>query len=143
MMPLLCWHLEAACWEAVPESVRDELHNHLLGTMRLNLALTGELLKLLRLLEFVTVNGGKYSFNGLDRDVGTGYGVACFQQPIGSEAQEVIMQGIVSHDNYRKGLDAHAGRRLIFAHNEMYRNKLYGLMATAQNAGSGFLLGEP
>jgi hypothetical protein len=92
--------------------------------------------------EFVTVNGGKYSFNGLDSDLGTGYGVACFQQPIGSEAQEVIMQGIVSHDNYRKGLDAHAGRRLIFAHNEMYRNKLYGLFATAQNAGSGFLLGE-
>jgi hypothetical protein len=51
MMPLLCWHLEAACWEAVPESVRDELHNHLHGTMCRNLALTGELLKLLRLFE--------------------------------------------------------------------------------------------
>lgn len=51
MMRLLHWHLEAACWEAVPESVRDELHNHLHGTMRRNLALTGELLKLLRLFE--------------------------------------------------------------------------------------------
>jgi hypothetical protein len=51
MMPLLCWHLEAACWEALSEDVRGELRNHLLATTRRNLALSGELLRLLRLFE--------------------------------------------------------------------------------------------
>jgi hypothetical protein len=90
----------------------------------------------------IEIIGGEYSFNGLDSDTGTGYGVAVHQFAPGLEAQQVICQGINAHNNYRKGLDAHAGRRLIFAHNEMYRNKLYGLSAIAQSAGGPFLLGE-
>lgn len=51
MMPLLYWHLEAACPDAVPQATMDELRERFQDNARCNLRLTRELLGLLALLE--------------------------------------------------------------------------------------------
>ncbi len=47
MAPLLYWHLEVACPEAVPEDAFDHLRDHFRANSLHNLFLTGELLRLL------------------------------------------------------------------------------------------------
>ncbi len=51
MMPLLYWHLNATCPEAVPKPAMDRLRERFLDNTRRNLFLTGELLRLLNLFE--------------------------------------------------------------------------------------------
>jgi hypothetical protein len=51
MIPLLYWHLNATCPEAIPETVLDHLRDYFHGNIYRNLFLTGELLKLLNLFE--------------------------------------------------------------------------------------------
>ncbi|MFQ5849219.1 MAG: nucleotidyltransferase family protein [Candidatus Binatia bacterium] len=51
MAPLLYWHLNATCLEAVPKDTLDQLRDHFDNNGRRNLFLTGELLKLLNLFE--------------------------------------------------------------------------------------------
>ena len=51
MMPLLSWHLSAICSEAVPTATLHQLRSHFHTNAQHNLFLTGELLKLLNLLE--------------------------------------------------------------------------------------------
>src|SRR5262245_5556507 len=48
---LLYTHLEGLCPEAVPPLIRSQLREHFHANLRANMLLTGELLKLLRLLE--------------------------------------------------------------------------------------------
>lgn len=45
--PLLYWHLDAVCPEAIPRDIYDHLRNHFRANGLRNLHLTGELLKLL------------------------------------------------------------------------------------------------
>jgi hypothetical protein len=47
--PLLYWHLNATCPQAVPRELLDSLRDHFSRTLRHNLFLTGELLRLLDL----------------------------------------------------------------------------------------------
>jgi hypothetical protein len=47
IVPLLYWHLDETCPEAVPESTLDHLRDHFRTTNLRNLVLTGELLKIL------------------------------------------------------------------------------------------------
>jgi hypothetical protein len=49
VMPLLHWHLQRQAWEAVPAASRDALQGEFRRHSALNLARTGELLRLLRL----------------------------------------------------------------------------------------------
>jgi hypothetical protein len=49
--PLLYWHLDATCPEALPESVLDRLRDHFRANNLRNLFLTGELLRILSVLE--------------------------------------------------------------------------------------------
>ncbi|HWP47151.1 MAG TPA: nucleotidyltransferase family protein [Candidatus Limnocylindrales bacterium] len=49
--PLLYWHLNILCPEVVPKTILDQLRDFFHGNVRRNLFLTGELLKLLSLLE--------------------------------------------------------------------------------------------
>lgn len=51
MMPLLYWHLNATCPDAVPKAVMDRLRERFHDNTRRNLFLTGELLRLLDLFE--------------------------------------------------------------------------------------------
>ncbi len=51
MIPLLFWHLDNACPEAVPEAYMTELRRHFRSNSLKNLLLTGELLKLYELFE--------------------------------------------------------------------------------------------
>lgn len=51
MRPLLYWHLNSTCPEAVPKGVLDQLRDYFQENARRNLFLTGELLRLLRLFE--------------------------------------------------------------------------------------------
>jgi hypothetical protein len=51
MLPLLCWHLEDAGHEAVPEAYLSRLRAHFRSNNLRNLLLTGELLKVSELLE--------------------------------------------------------------------------------------------
>ena len=51
MMPLLYWHLDSACPEAVPKAAMDRLRERFHDNTRRNLFLTGELLRLLDLFE--------------------------------------------------------------------------------------------
>jgi Uncharacterised nucleotidyltransferase len=51
MLPLLYWHLNAICPEAVPKEHLDALRDGFYSTARSNLFLTGELLKLLKLFD--------------------------------------------------------------------------------------------
>ena len=51
MMPLLYWHLNAICPEAVPQATLAQLRDHFSANARRNLFLTGELLGLLKMLE--------------------------------------------------------------------------------------------
>ncbi len=51
MLPLLYWHLNAICPEAVPKEHLDALRGGFYSTARSNLFLTGELLKLLKLFD--------------------------------------------------------------------------------------------
>ncbi len=51
MMPLLYWHLNAACPDAVPEATMDRLRERFHSNTRRNLFLTGELLRLVNLFE--------------------------------------------------------------------------------------------
>ena len=51
MLPLLHRNLEAHFWETVPKTVQEQLQNHSFANTRRNLALTGELLRLLELLK--------------------------------------------------------------------------------------------
>lgn len=51
LAPLLYWNLNATCPEAVPQATLTHLRNHFHANARRNLFLTGELLKLLNLLE--------------------------------------------------------------------------------------------
>jgi len=51
VMPLLYWNLNAICPEDVPEAILAQLGDHFLTNAQHNLFLTGELLKLLNLLE--------------------------------------------------------------------------------------------
>ncbi len=48
MAPLLYWHLDSACPEAVPESTLDRLRSHFRTNSVRNLFLTGELLRILK-----------------------------------------------------------------------------------------------
>src|SRR5437588_6994166 len=50
-LPLLCWNLSNHCPEAVPESAMKQLRTHFHANAQHNLALTRELLQLLKLLE--------------------------------------------------------------------------------------------
>jgi hypothetical protein len=49
--PLLYWHLDAICPEAIPKSVLDQLREHFHANNQRNLFLTGELLRLLNEFE--------------------------------------------------------------------------------------------
>src|SRR5439155_4275421 len=49
VMPLLSWHLNQICAEAVPKPTRTYLRDYFHQNMRRNLYLTGELLKILKL----------------------------------------------------------------------------------------------
>lgn len=51
MAPLLCWHLDAICPEAVPKNAIDSLQSHFRSNSLRNLFLTGELLRLLNVFE--------------------------------------------------------------------------------------------
>lgn len=51
MMPLLYWHLNTTCPDAVPKTAMDELRQRFQDNARRNLFLTGELLRLLNLFE--------------------------------------------------------------------------------------------
>ena len=51
MMPLLYWHLNATCSDAVPKTAMEQLRGHFHDNTRRNLFLTGELLRLLNLFE--------------------------------------------------------------------------------------------
>ena len=51
MMPLLYWHLNATCPDAVPKAAMEQLREHFRDNARRNLFLTGELLRLLNLFE--------------------------------------------------------------------------------------------
>lgn len=51
MMPLLYWHLNATCPEAVPKTTLDQLRDHFHANARRNLFLTRELLGLLEMFE--------------------------------------------------------------------------------------------
>lgn len=55
MMPLLYWHLNAACPESVPRPILDHLRSQFLRTLRTNLFLAGELLRLLERLDAVGI----------------------------------------------------------------------------------------
>src|SRR5437879_2778727 len=54
VLPLLYWHLNATCPDAVPQAILDQLREHFHHNSLRNLFLTGELLKLLKL--FATHN---------------------------------------------------------------------------------------
>lgn len=51
MMPLLYWHLNSISPESVPKDILDRLRDHFYTNTRRNLFLTGELLRLLDLLQ--------------------------------------------------------------------------------------------
>jgi len=51
MAPLLYWHLDATCSDAVPANVFDHLRDHFRANSSRNLFLTGELLRLLNAFE--------------------------------------------------------------------------------------------
>src|SRR5438046_1056841 len=50
-LPLLCWNLSNLCPKAVPPDAMDQLRTHFHANAQHNLALTRELLQLLKLLE--------------------------------------------------------------------------------------------
>jgi hypothetical protein len=51
VMPLLYWNLNAICPNGVPKDILDELRDHFLANGQRNLILTGELLRILKVLE--------------------------------------------------------------------------------------------
>lgn len=51
MMPLLYWHLNATCPKGIPKANLDQLRDHFHANAQRNLFLTGELVRLLKLLE--------------------------------------------------------------------------------------------
>jgi len=74
----------------------------------------------------LTISGCSLCFNGAEKDGGTGYGCAASSA---AEAKNVLVIGNIADNNYRKGLDVHAGERIVIDGNTCRGNRLYGIYA--------------
>lgn len=66
----------------------------------------------------------RFEFNGLLGDGGTGYGSAGLQ---GTFPKNTLIMGCHANDNYRKGIDFHAGVGVSIIGNYCFRNKIEGI----------------
>ena len=60
LTPLLYRNLNSICPKMVPEDILDELKNYFNANVRKNLLMTGELIKILKLLKFNDINAIPY-----------------------------------------------------------------------------------
>ena len=77
MLPLLYWHLNATCPQAVPTAALSQLRDHFQANTRRNLFLTGELLQLLNLFETHRITAIPFKGPALAASV---YGNLAFRQ---------------------------------------------------------------
>ena len=76
------------------------------------------------------LHGNELKYNGLDSDIGTGYGSAGISNTL---PKNCVITGNDASFNYRKGIDHHSGYNVIVDNNFCRANKLYGLFITARN----------
>jgi len=81
----------------------------------------------------VIVQSCKLNSNGLSGDTATGYG---FATQSGTEAQNIKVLNNTANDNYRKGIDFHAGFACIASGNTCNNNYLWGIYASSDVRGS-------
>jgi len=94
MLPLLYWHLNATCPQAVPKTVLGQLRDHFQANTRRNLFLTGELLQLLNLFDTHRITAIPFKGPALTASV---YGNLAFRQfadlDVFVRKQEVLRAG--------------------------------------------------
>lgn len=74
----------------------------------------------------LSIFSNSMTYNGAENDGGTGYGCAGSS---GAHPKNVQVIGNIANYNYRKGLDVHAGERIIIDGNTCKGNRLYGIYA--------------
>lgn len=65
-----------------------------------------------------------FSWNGHEKDGGTGYGIASMA---GSYGSGIIFRNNLSDHNYRKGFDIHDGNNIVIENNTAIGDRLYGI----------------
>lgn len=72
----------------------------------------------------LVVAGNTASWNGHERDGGTGYGIAAFS---GSVNDDVVVEENLVESNYRKGIDSHDSEAYTVRNNTIRGNRFFGV----------------